>query len=300
LDDNGTCFLQTQGSQGQRQTWDLVRHNFVHLVRDWHSGIEAVAAQFHGHAYDMHHHDEWLVGVTHAGVQDFYCRGQRRQSTAGRVILIEPGERHDGRAVHEEGFRYSMLYLPQAWLREEMGGRDADIGFRKTLADDRRLGDAIAAACRAIISGAPRLAIDASQDRVVELLRHHLGKEERPTSDVGSSVAERAMDYIQAHYDEPFSLDDLARATGARDRYQLSRVFRRRFGTSPHACLVEIRLIKARAMLRSAVPPAEAAMASGFADQSHLGRWFRRAYGLTPAAYRLGRTNVPDMDGLAG
>jgi transcriptional regulator GlxA family with amidase domain len=202
--------------------------------------------------------------------------------------------------VHEEGFRYSMLYLPQAWLREEMGGRDADIGFRKTLADDRRLGDAIAAACRAIISGAPRLAIDASQDRVVELLRHHLGKEERPTSDVGSSVAERAMDYIQAHYDEPFSLDDLARAAGARDRYQLSRGFRRRFGTSPHACLVEIRLIKARAMLRSAVPPAEAAMASGFADQSHLGRWFRRAYGLTPAAYRLGRTNVPDMDGLAG
>jgi hypothetical protein len=36
-----------------------------------------------------------VVGVTHDGVQDFFCRGARRQSTAGRVILIEPGERHD-------------------------------------------------------------------------------------------------------------------------------------------------------------------------------------------------------------
>jgi hypothetical protein len=50
-------------------------HDFVHLVRDRRSGIEAVAAQFHGHAYDMQRHDEWLVGVTHAGVQDFFCRG---------------------------------------------------------------------------------------------------------------------------------------------------------------------------------------------------------------------------------
>ncbi|RYY91462.1 MAG: AraC family transcriptional regulator, partial [Comamonadaceae bacterium] len=39
---------------------------------------------------------------------------------------------------------------------------------------------------------------------------------------------------------------------------------------------------------------------SGFADQSHFGRWFRRAYGLTPAAYRSGRTNVPDTGRAAG
>jgi AraC-like DNA-binding protein len=299
LHDDGTRFSRLQKPRVRRNA-SGGHQDFVHLVRDRNSGIEAVTAQFHGHAYDMHHHDEWLVGVTHAGVQDFFCRGQRRQSTAGRVILIEPGERHDGQAVHEQGFRYSMLYLPQAWLREEMGGRDADIGFRQTLADDRHLGEAIAVTCRAIISAAPRLAIDAGRDRVVALLRHHLGRDERPASVTGSLVAERAMEFIQAHYDEPFSLDDLARAAGAPNRFQLSRTFRRRFGTSPHACLVEVRLTKAREMLRSAVPPAEAALASGFSDQSHLGRWFRRAYGLTPAAYRLGRTNVPDVKGGVG
>ncbi len=297
---NETRFSRNRISRGRQQGSEPLRHDSVHLVRDRHNGIEAVTAQFYGHAYDMHYHDEWLIGVTHAGIQDFFCRGQRRQSTAGRVILIEPGERHDGQAVHEQGFRYSMLYLPQSWLREEMGGWDADIGFRQTLADDRQLGEAIAEACRAIIFSAPRLSVDAARDRVVELLHRHLGKAELPTSYAGSSVAERAMEYIHAHYDEPFGLDELAHAAGAGDRFQLSRAFRRRFGTSPHACLVEVRLTKARAMLRSAVPAAEAALASGFADQSHLGRWFRRAYGLTPAAYRLGRTNVPDVEGTIG
>ena len=62
-----------------------------------------------------------------------------------------------------------------------------------------------------------------------------------------------------------------------------------------HACLVQLRLAEARRLLREKVAPAEASALSGFADQSHMGRWFRRAYGMTPAAYRKGRTNVPEI-----
>jgi AraC-like DNA-binding protein len=269
-------------------------HDFVRLARDTRSGIEAVTARFHGHAYDMHRHDEWLVGVTHAGVQDFFCRGQRRQSTSGRVILIEPGERHDGQALDAEGFSYSMLYLPQAWLREHLGGRDGDIGFRQTLADHRPLGMAVARACGALLGGSPGLLFDEARDQVLAFLCRQFGKQGPAEACAAAQVAERGMDYIQAHYAEAFGLEELARQAGAVDRYQLARAFRRRFGSSPHACLVEIRLEKARAMLRSGTPPAQAALTSGFADQSHLGRWFRRAYGLSPSAYRFARTNVPD------
>jgi AraC-like DNA-binding protein len=243
----------------------------------------------------MHRHDdEWLVGVTHAGVQDFFCRGARRQSTPGRIILMEPGERHDGQAAHPQGFHYSMLYVPREWLRAEMGGRDGDIGFRRTLTDDPGLAGAIAACCAALLRGAPQLAFDAARDQVTQALRAHLGRSAPAEPLDDASVAKRAMDFLRARYDDNFGLDELARAAGAADRFQLARAFRRQWGTSPHACLVEIRLDAARRMLRSRATPSEAAFASGFADQSHLGRWFRRAYGLTPAAYRRGRTNVPD------
>jgi hypothetical protein len=82
--------------------------NSIRLVRDAASGIEAIHAGFAAHAYDLHRHDEWLVGVTDHGVQDFFCRGARRRSTPDRIILIEPQEVHDGEAGGEDGFVYQI------------------------------------------------------------------------------------------------------------------------------------------------------------------------------------------------
>jgi hypothetical protein len=45
------------------------------LVHDPATGVEAIRARFAAHAYDLHRHDDWLVGVTDSGVQDFMCRG---------------------------------------------------------------------------------------------------------------------------------------------------------------------------------------------------------------------------------
>ncbi len=91
-------------------------------------------------------------------------------------------------------------------------------------------------------------------------------------------------------------IDALARASGAGDRFQLTRAFRAVYGTSPHAYLVQIRLLSGRHLLARGEAPADVAAACGFADQSHFGRWFRRAYGVTPAAYRACCTDVPDAD----
>src|ERR1700744_2625549 len=102
----GTATLMPQPRAGASAPQDHIR-----LVRDNASGVEAIEARFAAHAYDLHCHDDWLVGVTDQGVQDFFCRGARRRSTPGRVILIEPEEAHDGQAGGPDGFAYSMLYL---------------------------------------------------------------------------------------------------------------------------------------------------------------------------------------------
>lgn len=279
--------------------------DFLHFRRDEATGIEALAARFHSHAYDMHFHDEWLVGVTHQGVQDFFCRGQRRQSVPGKIILIEPEEKHDGQAVRADGFSYSMLYLPRSWIRSEMGDRDDDIGFKKTLAEDQLLANAIAETCRAILSDAPRLAVEECRGQVSGLLRRHLGKRvpelAEPVSDcLAPEIADRAMEFLRARFDEEFGLDELTVQAGAENRFQLARSFKRRFGISPHAFQVHLRLVRARALLRQQFPPADVAALNGFSDQSHMGRWFRRTYGITPAAYRRGCTNVPDLDRYIG
>jgi AraC-like DNA-binding protein len=272
------------------------------LVRDAASGVEAIRARFGGRAYDLHRHDDWLVGVTDHGVQDFFHRGARRRSTPDRIILIEPQEAHDGEAGGTDGFAYHMLYLPRAWLRSGSGAtRDDDMGFRTTLTRDERLAAGIRAAWAALAAPAPQLARDAALDTVLRLLCPHLGRAARPMARGRCAiVARRARDRLHEATEESIGADDLARAAGAADRFQLARAFRAAYGSPPHAYLVQLRLVRARRLLAGGEPPVSVAAACGFADQSHLGRWFRRAYGLTPAAYRACCTGVPDSSPPTG
>ncbi|WP_428486313.1 AraC family transcriptional regulator [Rhodopila sp.] len=304
-------------------------------MRDAFSGVEAIHACFTGHAYDLHRHDEWLAGVTDHGVQDFHCRGVRQRSTADRVILIEPQQAHDGRAGSPGGFSYRMLYLPCAWVKAGLADTQAgDTGFPETLVDDPLLAHAVRRACAIlgrppdgrVADGLPaaclpndqvsrvaltsirpvnRLLIDAALDAVMRLLRPHL---ERPARRIADGpcrthdriVARRARERLHDTLADAVGADALARAAGAADRFQLARAFRAAYGTSPHAYLVQQRLLSARRLLAGGEPPAGVAAACGFADQSHFGRWFRRAYGVTPAAYRTCCTSVPDRAAAIG
>jgi len=279
------------GAPRRSRSFDQVR-----LAHDSDTGVEAIRARFGGHAYDLHRHDEWLVGVTESGLQQFFCRGARQRSTPGRVILIEPGEAHDGEAGTSDGFAYSMLYVPQPRLRQALAdAAGGDPSFRTTLVDDDALGRAICRTSRLIIGRGGRLARDAAVDRVLELLRRHLGRAARePSKGRAPLVARRARERLHDALGEEIGADDLAAAAGAASRFQLARAFRAAYGTAPHAYLVQIRLVEARGLLAAGEPPAQVAAQCGFADQSHLGRWFRRAYGMTPAAYRACCTGVPD------
>jgi hypothetical protein len=170
----------------------------IALARDPCTGGEAIHASFSGHAYDLHRHDEWLVGVTDRGLQNFFCRGKRHTSSTGTVILIEPGELHDGRACGSGGFAYRMLYLPRPWLTATLVDTPArEPGFSATLCDDPRLARSIERACDAVARREARLTRDAALDRMVDLLRHHLDRRARAeTGGRDAVVARRARECL--------------------------------------------------------------------------------------------------------
>ena len=68
-------------------------------------------------------------------------------------------------------------------------------------------------------------------------------------------------------------------------RYELTRQFRWRYGTSPYRYLLMRRLDFARAQLSRYRPLVDVALEMGFADQAHFTRMFKAAFGLTPARY---------------
>ena len=54
---------------------------------------------------------------------------------------------------------------------------------------------------------------------------------------------------------------------------------------TPHAYMIQRRIIAARHLIARGMSLADAAAASGFADQSHMTRIFVRTYGISPSMY---------------
>lgn len=270
-------------TEGRNDHWLVAR-------RDAQTGIESLRAHFSGHAYEPHDHDDMLIGYTEQGVQRFQCHRSLHTSVPGRAILIEPGALHDGHAPEPGGFTYAMLYLPQPWVERAArrlniaGLAGVEAAFGQTLVDDPRLTDAIRRAFLALYGEEGRLARDEALDRLLEHLGGHLLDKTAAAAPAPPALA-RVRDLLHEHMGANIGLDELVDSSGI-DRFRLTRLFQREFGTSPHAYLVRLRLRAARRLLAAGRTPAQVAAEVGFADQSHLGRWFRRAYRMTPATYR--------------
>ncbi|MDC0709358.1 helix-turn-helix transcriptional regulator [Stigmatella sp. ncwal1] len=81
-------------------------------------------------------------------------------------------------------------------------------------------------------------------------------------------------------------LQDLARLTGL-SQSQFGRAFKVSTGMTPFRWQTQLRLTRARELLRDgSLPLAQISLATGFAEQSHFTRVFQRWVGLSPGAWR--------------
>ena len=97
----------------------------------------------------------------------------------------------------------------------------------------------------------------------------------------------RVRDYIDHHFAEQITLDELAVLTGV-GGYRLTRACKKAVGMPPHAYQVHRRVRQAENLLRGGMRPVDVATECGFSDQAHLTRAFRQANALTPAQFRAG------------
>jgi len=110
----------------------------------------------------------------------------------------------------------------------------------------------------------------------------------RPSLNEGVS---RALDYMGEHYFENISLGDITRAA-CLSRYHFCRLFKRQLGITPISYLSQLRVEKAKLLLRNTSHSVtQICFAVGFNDLSHFERVFRSLAGITPSTYR--RNTLP-------
>jgi AraC-like DNA-binding protein len=255
-------------------------------------GVELLRAHYVTQTFARHAHEGFAVGVIESGALGFFYRGENVIAPTGAINLAIPDEPHTGHAAMETGWTYRMFYLDATLLRQaagEISGSPQHIPYFRTgvLYDEdlaqtlRKLHVALELAAGSILEHQTKLL-----GVLAQLIRRHA----HPAPALESVRREhkavaRARDYLECHYADNLSLQELA-AAAYLSPFHLIRVFQHELGLPPHAYLTQVRVRHARRLLAQGHPIVSVANATGFADQSHLTRHFKRILGVTPGQYR--------------
>ncbi len=95
-----------------------------------------------------------------------------------------------------------------------------------------------------------------------------------------------AISFIEDHYLEPLSLEDIAGKSDISIRH-LNRIFRSYYQMTPISYLQKLRLEKACHLLKNGnMSITEISYECGFNDSNYFTRQFKKAFGKSPKAYR--------------
>ncbi len=250
----------------------------------------------------LHHHDFYEVYFFLSGNVQYNIESHSYLLTPGDVLLISPMELHQPMfgPEHRE-YERIVLWIDKQFLE---GFTLAGEGFTDCFDTDNPnhmnllrpegvnrqfltflLEQLISESC----SKEPYQEISAlSYLAQVLVSLHRLALQQRKDEMTAEpeSVVYNVLIYINEHYNENLTLDDLANRFFV-SKYHLSREFQRLVGTSVHRYIVQKRLVMAKQMLSSGKPSTEVYQSCGFGDYSNFYRAFKAEYQISPKEYVL-------------
>ncbi len=109
---------------------------------------------------------------------------------------------------------------------------------------------------------------------------------ERTKSAAKRQNLQAVKEYLDAHYDEKITLDQLSGLFYI-NKFYLTRIFKEQFGESVTEYLLQVRITRAKQRLRFTDKPVEEiAQECGMRDANYFARMFKKVEGVTPGQFR--------------
>lgn len=277
--------------------------------------VELFAADYESQKFRPHWHGGFAIGTVTRHAQGFCCEGREWIAGEGDLILVNPGQVHDGYSLDGRGWSTRMAYLPDSLMQSllaahcessqlDPSGKPGESRSSSTASGGA--GDAPSATLRF-----PKPLVHSPAAREIFVAWHRLS--ETPCDLGGHALTKELFAALGLLMQpaglptpagvlerSPAPLAEALRLLAGEDRpsvvqlaqdlnWSRATAFRKiksQFGIAPKALLNQLRLVAAKNMLARGSDVVEAALECGFHDQSHFSRQFAAAYGLTPGQFR--------------
>ena len=263
-------------------------------TRLWESslpGIELFKAQLFHHRFSKHFHNVYTIGLNETGQGCCQHGGKNRVLMPGSFNLINPGDMHTGQVASPEGWTFRNLYISLSVIQQtltqlEWAGARIPY-FHLPVVQQPTLRPIFYRLFRALDNWGSQLAQQSLLLALVSQLFCHPTKSclNLKVAKSESKAVAAVKAYLEVHYAQPVSLNDLAQLVNL-SPYYLIRCFRQQVGCAPHQYQRHWQLLCVKQALRMPVPLSTVAVDHGFYDQSHLNRAFKQTFGVTPGQYQ--------------
>ncbi|PSB65845.1 hypothetical protein C7B61_10900, partial [filamentous cyanobacterium CCP1] len=211
-----------------------------------------------------HAHEEYQLGLSFDCHATYFYRGAYHPVQIGSLSIIHSGEVHSPSShTHlPHPAHFVIMHIHPQWMKTavtDMGKPRSSLPFfADPCITNPRLNRLFLALQTAISQAGSALERETTLwEFLAELIEHHARN--RPimrTLPSHPPAVQRACDYLQAHYNNDVSLEQLAAIAGL-SRFHFCRIFRQAIGLSPNVYQNQLRIQQAKQLLLLGYPIAQ-------------------------------------------
>lgn len=251
-----------------------------------------------GGYFPLHWHEELEILYPLNGTADIIIEGQRFFLPKKHVLVVAPCKIHSSYA-YDKLSMFVCIHISTKHIRQYF----PEIDFYQILCTPegiseeqfpayRSICELLEALTRLYVEDPPTYRLEANGlvlQILSRLIRFFAIRQIQPAAVKDSLAMKRIRDvitYVEEHFREPVSLDEMARLLGFGKEY-FCRFFKRNMGMTFLSYLNEIRLVHAYGdLLNTNDPISQIIEANGFTSQKLFNSSFKALYGCTPSSVR--------------
>ncbi|MEO9967696.1 MAG: AraC family transcriptional regulator [Reichenbachiella sp.] len=279
----------------------MVKHNIryivdIYMVEDIRikyldfsnlKGVTASTTIYNDHQYPKHFHDHFTVQWVEFGINDGFTESHTYKIGCESVLIINPGELHAGRSLEKKPLKFHSIRIEpdffSSFCQKNEINLNSDIRFRNHPLVDPVLQSKVSSFVFLLNMSRTHEAESMLTEWLTELIVKQTSLDIK-FSNQSTKKLTSVREFIYDNFQKNLTLDQMAEISCLSPFY-FSRQFKNQYGLTPFQYLRNVRVEKAKEVLK-AKSISQTALEVGFFDHSHFLRNFKKIEGTTPSQYR--------------
>lgn len=234
--------------------------------------------------FTRHYHNTYTIGLTYKGVLKSYNANQSYDSYEYSIRINNPGEVHAGQSKEWSHVNFYPTLELMCNLYEQIFNERKIPCFQRHIIDNKILFLKLHNFFNSYFKKEDEIIVETL---LIEALSNLILTSTIYTKSYkhifeDKKIIKDTYEFINDSIDTNFTLEILAKNVSL-SKFHFLRSFKKEFGLTPHAFIINERLNRANNLIQSGLSISEASVQVGFNDQSHFSRNFKKYFGYTPS-----------------